>query len=123
MFRRNEDYVEKLANDIEDKLNMDSEEIKQLSDKEFKNLLKHGYFSRKKYVGYQTEPQQTQIDVLNLHYGRKTDIKSEKRVSNVKRFYNVDRKTLKRYVPSQIRKNKGGRIIDAKTGRFVKKQN
>jgi hypothetical protein len=50
-----DDYVKKLANNIEKKLNMNSDDIKALSRTEFKRLLRNGYFTEKRYHGSQTE--------------------------------------------------------------------
>lgn len=119
---KKDNYVEKLANNIEQKLDMTSSEIQNLSRSEFKSLLKHGYFSQKFYRGKRsTEPTIRQLDVLELHYGKPVSI-TKKAVSNVdKKYYNINRRTGRRYSPDYIRKNKTGRFIDSRTGRFVKK--
>ena len=117
---RIDNYVQALANNIEQKLNMSDSQIRNLDDHDFKMLLKHGYFSQKKYKYAQSEPSSLQMDVLNLHYGRKITIDSKRPVLNVKhRYYNTTRRTLVRTYPKYIRTNKIGRYIDAKTGRFV----
>lgn len=120
MTRRSGDYVEKLANDIETKLNMNDDDIRKLTNKEFKDLLKNGYFSRKKYKYGQTEPTNDQMSVLNLYYGKEVYL-TTKKIFNVKNtFFNVNKVTQEKCFPTFVRKNKGGRVIDAKTGRFVR---
>jgi len=127
---RQGDYVEKLANAIENKLNMSSEEIQKLSNSEFRDLLRHGFFSAKPYSDRQTEPTRKQLNVLNLHYNRqqkgsfydRTPSKPGNQFFNLnKQFTYKNHKQNKTVVPKQIRINKAGRYIDAKTGRFVKK--
>jgi len=142
---RYKDYVEKLANNIEQKLNMTSSQISNLTDSEFRLLLQHGYFSKKKYSNdIQTEPTQRQLNVLNLHYGRK-EAKIVKKVKPIKveglvtyqkyylkyhkaipvtinrdnRFFNIPKITHKEHYPLEVRQNIKGRYIDAKTGRFI----
>jgi len=118
--KRTDDYVEKLANSIEEKLDMTSDEIAQMKTSEFRNLLKHGYFVRKKYEDAQSEPTQKQMDVLSLHYKGKIP-------TTIKAFYNANRRfyyrsyeTKRIRAPKYIRRNSAGRFIDAKTGKFVK---
>jgi hypothetical protein len=122
---RKGNYVEKLANNIEKKLNMNSDDIKALSRPEFKRLLRNGYFTEKRYHGRQTEPTEKQMDVLELHYGRPIRITSQAIYNANKTFSYKNRKTGRRYYPEYVRKNVRGRIIDSRTGRFVssKKQN
>jgi len=125
--RRTGDYVEKLANNIEQKLNMTSKELSEMSRTEFKNLLKNAYFSQKKYIraGYR-EPTDKQLDVLDLHYGRPIKIKrTEQPMYANKEFYYTHKTTNKKIFITYVRKNKRGRLIDARTGKFVakKKQN
>lgn len=116
---RDTDYVQKLANNIEKKLNMNSNEIKKLSRSEFKSLLKNGYFSQKVYINPRyREPTDKQLDVLDLHYGRPVRLTQQATPSSHKYFYS-SRQTGTRVFPDYIRKNKGGRIIDSRTGRFV----
>ena len=115
-----DDYVTKLANNIEQKLDMSSSEIKKLSRYEFKNLLKHGYFSQKFYKGKRsTEPTNRQMDVLDLHYGKSVSVTKEAIFNVNKKYYNINKRTSRRYSPEYIRKNKAGRNIDSRTGRFV----
>lgn len=116
--RRQGDYVEKLANNIEDKLNMNKREIQELSRSEFKNLLKNVYFAGKRYTSeYRREPTDKQMDVLDLHYG--------KYIQRKEKYYYVDKKSKEWKYVEKIRldydKNKIGRLRDVKTGRFVKK--
>ena len=74
---RTGDYVEKLANNIEDKLDMTSDDIRKMDRKTFKNLLKNAYFSQKYYKEgtEREEPTKRQLDVLELHY--KKEIKNK----------------------------------------------
>jgi len=118
---RQKDYVEKLANNIEQKLDMDSGEISDLSRGEFGDLLRNGYFAQKLYANRQTEPTTRQLDVLSLHYGIPLVSRRFQNVSH--KYYNVSYRTEKTYYPDVIRKNVRGRYIDAKTGRFVSIKN
>lgn len=145
---RRTDYVEKFANSIETKLDMNSEEIAKMSRQEFRSLLKHGYFTRKRYKNYQSEPTLKQLDVLELHYQqfkpkpkvvkkvkptvvkkkviKKRIVKKKVVIKKVKPFYNVNQKfyywsvyAYKKEAPKYIKRNSAGRFIDAKTGKFV----
>jgi len=119
--RTDTNYVAKLANNIEDTLNVTSKEIREMSNKEFRTLLKHGYFSRKKYKYAQLEPTDKQMDVLNLHYGKAITIDIGDIIKNINNSFSYKSKsTNRRRYPSQIKKNKAGRYIDARTGKFVK---
>lgn len=119
---RTGDYVQKLANNIEDKLNLNRSDIKKMSRSEFKSLLKNAYFSQKRYIkaGYQ-EPTDRQLDVLDLHYGRPIKIK-EKAIGASHQFFYKNHKNNKRVYINYVRRNKVGRLIDARTGRFVSKK-
>ena len=117
-----DDYVEKLANNIEQKLDMSSAEIKKLSRSEFKHLLRHGYFAQKVYTTKRrVEPTERQMDVLELHYGKPISIRKEAMFNVDKKYYNISYRTKRRYSPEYIRTNKAGRTIDSRTGRFVTK--
>jgi len=114
-------YVEKLANNIEQKLNMSASEIKQLSNSEFRNLLRNGYFSEKRYTHKAREPTDRQMDVLNLHYGKPVYAKKAHLYNTNKKYYHykITERGKRKYYPKYVRKNKSGRLIDAKTGRFI----
>ncbi len=106
------DYVEKLANNIEQVLDMSRSEIQELSDTDFRNLLRHGYFVKKPYKDRQTEPTDRQMDVLNLYYGKYKPT----------RAYYTSYSTREKIYIDKIRQNSTGRWIDAKTGKYIHKQ-
>jgi len=137
------DYVEKLANNIEDKINMNDKEISNLSSEEFRSILKHKYFRQKKYTeGFGNEPTRKQMDVLNDYYGippeappvvRGVGAPKRKRkpvlipfttqvVPAEHKYYYKGKRKREVYVEN-VRRNKIGRWIDARTGRFVSFKN
>ncbi|MFX0132525.1 MAG: hypothetical protein ACFFDN_02645 [Candidatus Hodarchaeota archaeon] len=119
---RSGDYIERWANNIEDTLDMSSKQIKNLTQSDFKNLLKNVYFAKKRYrKEYRREPTELQMDVLDLHYGRPVRI-TQKPIGADKKFFYRNHKTNKRVFINYVRKNKIGRLIDARTGRFVKQK-
>ena len=132
------DYVEKLANNIEDKINMNDKEISNLSSEEFRSILKHKYFRQKEYTRKQTEPTDRQMDVLNDYYGIPPEappayVKKKKRkpvmipfttqVVPAEHKYYYRGKIKRRMYVENVRRNVIGRWIDARTGRFVSFKN
>ncbi len=116
------DYVERWANDIEQKLKMNEDDIKNLSHEDFRNLLKNAYFSKKRYrKEYRKEPTDLQMDVLDLHYGRPIKI-SQKPIGADHKFYYTNHRNKRKVYINYVRKNSIGRLIDARTGRFVSKK-
>lgn len=117
------DYVEKLANNIEQKLNLSRSDIKEMDREEFRNLLKNAYFSGKAYTKEtRREPTDRQMDVLDLHYGK--EVKLSK--SSYGKFYYKDRKNNRTTYVSDIietvDKLNRRRYRDGRTGRFVSKK-
>lgn len=115
----NQDSGKRLGNAIESYLNMSRSDIQELTQHEFRDLLRNGFFAKKRYRGRQTEPTDKQMDVLNIHYEKI----SRRRTTNIKRKYYYKHTTTKgsriKHYPTNVRRNKNGRWIDTKTGRFV----
>ena len=108
---KDDNYVERLANNIESTLDMSSSQMEGLTRNDLRTLLKDGYFNRKKYTYAQTEPSENQLDVLQMHY--------RKEVTGARWIY-TGHKTGTDYYVAKVKKNKIGRYYDAKTGRFVR---
>ena len=116
---RNEDSGKRLANAIEQKLNLSRSDIKEMSNSEFRDLLRNGFFADKNYKEgtKRKEPTQRQMDVLNLHYGKETSI----RVKGTEFHHKTTTKlgNVLEHRPTDVKKNSAGRWIDARTGKYV----
>jgi len=122
--RMSGDYVQRLANDIEYRLNLGKSEIRNMTRDDFRRTLARGYFAKKRYKFNQSEPSSLQIDTLGLYYGTNWGIlqgfSRGKAVRNVdKRYYIKSKSTGEIYHPTEIKRNVKGRYYDKKTGRFV----
>ena len=123
--RVGDDYVQKLANNIEYRLNLGSSDIRNMTRDEFRRTLARGYFSTKSYKYNQSEPTDLQIDTLGLYYGTNWGVLQRfsrgKSIKNVdRRYYMKRRSTGETYHPKSVKRNAKGRLYDESTGRFVR---